>query len=178
MRWRKKDIVRRCVRVPWPPPRQVLPLLAAVTAGVFGIGFRSRPRGARRTAVCRFLACLHLDRVLSGRERGRGLHSRQPLVSVAKLRIERLDLPATGGVNASFTSGFQAGYNYQAGPAVLGFETDFDYLDYCRSGTFAAPPAYAPLGMGSYTLSGVCSFYFGTMRGRLGYAFDPRTRRS
>ncbi|MGH6794697.1 MAG: carbohydrate porin, partial [Methylocella sp.] len=29
-----------------------------------------------------------------------------------------------------------------------------------------------PLDVGSYTLSGGCSFYFGTMRGRLGYAFD------
>lgn len=83
------------------------------------------------------------------------------------------DLPATGGAKASFTGGFQAGYNYQAGPAVLGFETDLNYLDNCRSGTFATPPAYTASGIGAYSLSGGCSGgYFGTMRGRLGSAFD------
>jgi high affinity Mn2+ porin len=83
------------------------------------------------------------------------------------------DLPANGdGAKAGFAGGFQAGYNYQIGALVPGFETDFNYLGNCRNGTFAAPPAYAPLGIGSYTLSGGCSFYFGTMRGRLGYAFD------
>ncbi|MGA7383511.1 MAG: carbohydrate porin [Methylocella sp.] len=82
------------------------------------------------------------------------------------------DLPANGGAQAGFTGGFQAGYNYQIGSLVPGFETDLNYLGNCRKGTFAAPPAYAPLGIGSYTLSGGCSFYFGTMRGRLGYAFD------
>ena len=81
-------------------------------------------------------------------------------------------VPNGGGRNAGFTGGFQAGYNYQIGSLVPGFETDFNYLSNCRNGTFAAPPAYAPLGIGSYTLSGGCSFYFGTMRGRLGYAFD------
>src|SRR3984893_13498920 len=82
------------------------------------------------------------------------------------------DLPANGGAKVGFTGGFQAGYNYQIGSLVPGFETDFNYLGNCRNGTFAAPPAYAALGIGSYTLSGGCSFYFGTMRGRLGYAFD------
>ena len=34
------------------------------------------------------------------------------------------NLPANGaGAKGSITAGFQAGYNYQAGPAVLGFET-------------------------------------------------------
>jgi len=60
------------------------------------------------------------------------------------------DLPANGaGAKGSITAGFQAGYNYQAGPAVLGFETDFNYLDNCRSGTFAAPPAYTADGIGT-----------------------------
>jgi outer membrane immunogenic protein len=70
------------------------------------------------------------------------------------------------------SSGFQAGYNYQIGSFVPGLETDFDYLGNCRGGTFAAPPAYAPFGIGSYSLSGGCSYYFGTLRARLGYAFD------
>jgi high affinity Mn2+ porin len=82
------------------------------------------------------------------------------------------DLPANGGAKASFTGGFQTGYNYQIGSLVPGYETDFNYLGNCRNGTFAALPTYAPLGIASYSLSGGCSFYFGTMRGRLGYAFD------
>jgi high affinity Mn2+ porin len=81
-------------------------------------------------------------------------------------------VPNGGGQNVGATVGFQAGYNYQIGSLVPGFETDFNYLSNCRNGTFAAPRAYAPLGIGSYTLSGACSYYFGTMRGRLGYAFD------
>ena len=81
-------------------------------------------------------------------------------------------VPNGGGQNVGATVGFQAGYNYQIGSLVPGFETDFNYLSNCRNGTFAAAQAYAPLGIGSYTLSGGCSYYFGTMRGRLGYAFD------
>src|SRR5580693_6507851 len=65
------------------------------------------------------------------------------------------DLPANGGAKVGFTGGFQGGYNYQIGSLVPGFESDFNYLGKCRrNGTFAAPPAYAPLGIGSYTLSG------------------------
>jgi opacity protein-like surface antigen len=74
-------------------------------------------------------------------------------------------VPNGGGENAGFTGGFQAGYNYQIGSLVPGFETDFNFLGNCRKDTFAAPPAYAPLGIGSYTLSGGCSYYSGTMRG-------------
>ena len=53
-----------------------------------------------------------------------------------------------------------------------GFETDFNYLGNCRGGTFPAPSAYVPFGIGSYSLSGGCSYYYGSLRARLGYAFD------
>lgn len=82
------------------------------------------------------------------------------------------DLVPGGGPKASFTGGLQAGYNFQVGPYVMGFETDFGYLGNCRSGTFAAPPAYELIGVGVYGLSGGCSSYFGTVRGRFGVAFD------
>ena len=81
-------------------------------------------------------------------------------------------VPNGGGQNVGATGGFQAGYNYQIGSFVPGFETDFDYLGNCRGGTFTAPPAYASFGVGSYSLSGGCSYYSGTLRGRLGYAID------
>lgn len=74
-------------------------------------------------------------------------------------------VPNGGGENAGFTGGFQAGYNYQIGSLVPGFETDFNHLGNCRKGTFAAPPTDAPLGVGLYTLSGGCSYYSGAMRG-------------
>ncbi len=81
-------------------------------------------------------------------------------------------VPKGGGAKAGFTGGFQAGYNYQIGSLVPGFEMDFNYLGNCRNGTFAAPPAYAPSGIGSYSLFGGCSYYFGTLRARLEYALD------
>jgi len=81
-------------------------------------------------------------------------------------------VPNAGGTEAGFTGGFQAGYNYQIGSFVPGFETDLNYLSNCRNGTFAAPPAYVQFGIGSYSLAGGCSHYFGTVRARLGYAFD------
>ncbi|WP_428030721.1 outer membrane protein [Ancylobacter sp.] len=52
-----------------------------------------------------------------------------------------------------FLGGLQAGYNWQgAGPLVLGVETDIQYADVSSS---------------VFTLD-----YFGTVRARLGYAFD------
>ncbi|HUI21195.1 MAG TPA: carbohydrate porin [Methylocella sp.] len=81
-------------------------------------------------------------------------------------------VPNGGGTNVGATGGFQAGYNYQMGSFVPGFEADFDYLGNCRGGTFTAPPAYALFGTHSYSLSGGCSYYAGTLRGRLGFAFD------
>ena len=63
-------------------------------------------------------------------------------------------VPNGGGQNEGATGGFQAGYNYQIGSFVPGLEMDFDYLGNCRGGTFAAPPAYAPFGVGTYSLSG------------------------
>jgi high affinity Mn2+ porin len=80
--------------------------------------------------------------------------------------------PNGGGQNAGVTSGLQGGYNYQIGSFVPGLETDINYLENCRSGTFAAPPAYIRLGVSSYTLSSGCASYFGTLRARLGYAYD------
>ncbi|MGB6326972.1 MAG: carbohydrate porin [Methylocella sp.] len=164
MRCRKKDIVCRCVPVPWPPPRQVLPLLAAVTAIVSGSAF-----AADLTAPP---PAFTWTGFYLGANAGGVLSPGNPAFQSQGFGSSAFDLPANGDAKAGFTGGFQAGYNYQIGSLVPGFETDFNYLGNCRDGTFAAPPAYAPLGIGSYTLSGGCSHYSGTMRGRLGYAFD------
>ena len=64
-----------------------------------------------------------------------------------------------GGV--AFTGGGQIGYNWQTGPLVLGLETDINYRgasNNSNGGLFGA----TNLGSG----------YFGTVRGRLGFAMD------
>ncbi|MCJ2015977.1 porin family protein, partial [Methylobacterium sp. E-065] len=75
-----------------------------------------------------------------------------------------------------FSGGAQVGYNYQFTPGsgvVVGIEADAQYLDFGRSRNNAfingalAPGYYVtdPRGLSSLD-------YFGTVRGRLGYAFD------
>ncbi|XYD12671.1 porin family protein (plasmid) [Methylobacterium sp. NMS12] len=76
-----------------------------------------------------------------------------------------------------FSGGAQIGYNYQFTPGsgvVVGFEADAQYLDFGRNrnnafitGGGVRPGYYVtdPRGLSSLD-------YFGTVRGRLGYAFD------
>src|SRR6195952_1892246 len=75
-----------------------------------------------------------------------------------------------------FSGGAQVGYNWQLTPGsgvVIGFEADAQYLDFGRNRNNAfvsgavAPGYYVtdPRGLSSLD-------YFGTVRGRLGYAFD------
>ena len=75
-----------------------------------------------------------------------------------------------------FSGGAQVGYNYQFTPGsgvVIGIEADAQYLDFGRNRNNAfVNGAVAP----GFTLTdprGLSSLdYFGTVRGRLGYAFD------
>ena len=65
--------------------------------------------------------------------------------------------------NNSFLGGAQTGYNWQMGPAVFGAEADFQ-------GTTASGPLSATAGP---TVSATAKTpWFGTMRGRVGYAMD------
>ncbi|MCJ2067646.1 porin family protein, partial [Methylobacterium sp. J-030] len=76
-----------------------------------------------------------------------------------------------------FSGGAQVGYNYQFTPGsgvVVGIEADAQYLDFGRNrnSAFLTGGALAP---GYYVTDprGLSSLdYFGTVRGRLGYAFD------
>jgi outer membrane immunogenic protein len=76
-----------------------------------------------------------------------------------------------------FSGGGQIGYNYQFTPGsgvVIGIEADAQYLDFGRNrnSAFITGGALAP---GYYVTDprGLSSLdYFGTVRGRLGYAFD------
>jgi len=74
-----------------------------------------------------------------------------------------------------FTGGGQIGYNWQLSPgngAVIGFEADAQYLDFGRRARFATNaalinPTFVPINGTLNTID-----FFGTVRGRLGYAFD------
>ncbi len=84
--------------------------------------------------------------------------------------------------NDGFTGGAQIGYNYQFTPGsgiVVGFEADAQYVDFARraNGTlnytgFGAPGVAFSRPRAYVATSGNGLDYFGTARGRLGYAFD------
>ena len=75
-------------------------------------------------------------------------------------------LDGSGSVNIpGGIGGVQVGYNYQIGPLVLGFEADFD-------GTMATKSSGTITTAGG-TTSGTDQIpWIGTLRGRVGYAFD------
>ncbi|KQU22445.1 hypothetical protein ASG63_22255 [Methylobacterium sp. Leaf94] len=80
-----------------------------------------------------------------------------------------------GRSNDGFVGGGQIGYNYQFTPGsgvVVGIEADAQYVDFGRernrfsaTGPLAAQQVFNPAGVSGLD-------YFGTVRGRLGYAFD------
>ncbi|MDB5651103.1 MAG: OmpA-like transrane domain protein, partial [Hyphomicrobiales bacterium] len=78
---------------------------------------------------------------------------------------------SNGNNDAAFTGGAQAGYNMQFGAFVAGVEADINYIDRNKGSNGIIPNTVAA---GTYyTVNrGNSSNYFGTVRGRLGYAFD------
>jgi len=82
--------------------------------------------------------------------------------------------------NEGFVGGGQIGYNYQFTPGsgvVVGIEADAQYVDFGaqRNRFSAAAPAGSAIVPGTlvYNPNGLSGLdYFGTVRGRLGYAFD------
>ena len=82
--------------------------------------------------------------------------------------------------NDGFTGGGQVGYNYQFTPGsgvVIGIEADAQYVDFGQNRNRFSSATVAGGGILPGTLvfnpSGLSSLdYFGTVRGRLGYAFD------
>ena len=80
--------------------------------------------------------------------------------------------------NEGFVGGGQIGYNYQFTPGagfVVGVEADAQYVDFGRNRNRAIVGPGSPILAGSqlFNPNGVSGLdYFGTVRGRLGYAFD------
>ena len=67
--------------------------------------------------------------------------------------------------------GGQIGYNWQTGPAVFGVEADFQFTG--QRGTLTAPPCPAATCGVALTASMTQKLpWFGTVRGRIGYAAD------
>jgi len=76
-----------------------------------------------------------------------------------------------------FVGGGQIGYNWQLTPGsgvVFGVEADAQYVDFGRErNRFALAGAGLLPGVGVFIPNGLSTLdYFGTVRGRLGYAFD------
>lgn len=96
--------------------------------------------------------------------------------AATRLNVQnRLRTPRTGIDGDGFTIGGQLGYNVQLdnSPMVFGVEADFNYTDIDDRARYASPP----LG-GTFADGSINSRYrqemefFGTVRGRLGVAFD------
>ncbi len=77
-----------------------------------------------------------------------------------------------------FSGGGQIGYNYQFTPGaglVIGIEADAQYVDFGRNrNRFLLTPGFAPAANIAFVNpNGLSSLdFFGTVRGRIGYAFD------
>jgi outer membrane immunogenic protein len=73
----------------------------------------------------------------------------------------------TGG--DGFIGGGQIGYNYQMGQFVVGLEADISFLDNKKNASFVSPLVGNFVGVSSAQSE---LEYLGTVRGRLGFAFD------
>ena len=85
--------------------------------------------------------------------------------SNANIRVNNVNLDRDG-----FTGGGQIGYNYQFGAIVVGIEADAQYTDFRRTGSFTGSPNAA--GLLATSTFRTTTDYIGTVRGRVGYAFD------
>lgn len=75
-----------------------------------------------------------------------------------------------------FTAGGQIGYNWQATNWVFGLEADFNYVDFRSSSVSIAAPLPTAFGSGAppnvFTYTAGSQNFFGTVRGRIGYAWN------
>jgi outer membrane immunogenic protein len=70
---------------------------------------------------------------------------------------------------AGLIGGFEAGYNFQTGPAVFGIEADIEYMH--LSGSQQSTGIYPCCAPAAFTISSAASAdWLSTIRGRLGYA--------
>jgi outer membrane immunogenic protein len=77
---------------------------------------------------------------------------------------------------SGFTGGGQVGYNWQTGLWVWGLEADFNFVDFRAKSVSIAEPLATAFGSGAnpnvFTYNVGRQDFFGTVRGRVGYAWD------
>jgi len=98
-----------------------------------------------------------------GANAGGGIGDAVSDFSVAGTTFASVDNSLRGGV-----AGGQVGYNWQSGPMVYGVETDIQWSN--AKGTLSAPCAPGLCGPGLTANYSQEMSWFGTVRGRLGYA--------
>ncbi len=101
------------------------------------------------------------------------LHRGERLQATSGFGSPAFDLYPDSVTRPGVTVGAQAGYNWQRGSWVWGFETDLSLLDGRRgpTGAYLASPAYS--GPPVFTLvSNSSANFFASIRGRVGYAWD------
>lgn len=115
-------------------------------------------------------AGLYLGASLGG---GIPLHPGERLQATSGFGSPAFDLYPSGLARPGVAVGAQAGYNWQRGPWVWGFETDLSLLDgrrgptgaYLASPAYPAPPVFA-------LVSNSSANFFASIRGRVGYAWE------
>jgi high affinity Mn2+ porin len=101
------------------------------------------------------------------------LHGGERIQAGAGFTSSAFDLYPGSSTRTGVTVGAQAGYNWQSGPWVWGFETDFSLLDGRRApgGAFVSSPVYPAPPV--FTIAANSSAnYFASLRGRVGVAYD------
>ncbi len=76
------------------------------------------------------------------------------------------------GDQAAFTGGALIGYNYQMDQIVLGVEADINYLGFSDDNKRSIEIDHGPFDAGFNSKSSLEADWFGTIRGRLGFAID------
>lgn len=101
------------------------------------------------------------------------LHGGERLQAGSGFTSTIYDLYPASHTRTGVTVGVQAGYNWQRGPWVWGFETDLSLLDGRRTPNGVFPTSFAYPGAPFFTMSANANAsYFASIRARLGFAYD------
>lgn len=76
-----------------------------------------------------------------------------------------------GGAGTIFSAGLYGGYNWQFNQVVVGLETDMNYANR-NNKSYSIEPSLADPSVTLTRVYGTGGNWFGTVRGRLGWAFD------
>ena len=152
------------------PENPVACVFFAVLLGFALCALSSSARAADTAPPAFNWAGMYMGASLGG---GFPLHRGKRLRATSGSGSPTFDLYPDSVTRPGVTVGAQAGYNWQRGSWVWGFETDLSLLDGRRgpTGAYLASPAYS--GPPVLTLmSNSSANFFASIRGRVGYAWD------